>query len=126
MKKLRMKIGPVVLDAEIFDTPTANEILNQVPFTSNVRTWGDEVYFSVPVNVEKEANASDIVEPGELAFWVEGQCIAIGFGPTPISKGDEIRLATTTNIWGKSLTDVKLLTQAKDDDPISVEELEGD
>ncbi len=123
MKKLRIKIGPIVLEAELFDTPTANEIHNQVPFTSNVRTWGEEVYFSTPVNIEKEADARDIVEPGELAFWVEGQCIAIGFGPTPISQDDEIRLAATTNIWGKSLTDVKLLAEAKNGDPVSVEEL---
>jgi len=121
MKKLILKIGPISLVAELLDTPTAREILRHVPFTSNVNTWGDEVYFSTPINASIETDAKDIVEAGELAFWVEGNCIAIGFGPTPISQGNEIRLAAKTNIWGLSLTDVKLLTEAKDGDPVSVE-----
>jgi len=121
MKKLILKIGPISLVAELLDTPTAREILKHVPFTSNVNTWGDEVYFSTPINVSIETDAKDIVEAGELAFWAEGNCIAIGFGPTPISQGNEIRLAAKTNIWGLSLTDVKLLTKVKDGDPVSVE-----
>ena len=120
MTPLILRIGPISLVAELLDTPTAREILSQTPFTSKVNTWGDEVYFSTPVNVSLEANAKDIVEAGELAFWVEGNCIAIGFGPTPISQGNEIRLAAKTNIWGRSLTDVKLLSKAKDGDPVSV------
>ncbi len=121
MKKLNLRIGPISLVAELLDTPTAKEILKHVPFTSSVNTWGDEVYFDTPINVSIETDAKDIVEAGELAFWVEGNCIAIGFGPTPISQGNEIRLAAQTNIWGQSLTDVKLLSKAKDGDPVSVE-----
>jgi hypothetical protein len=126
MKKLRIKVGDIIIDAELFPTPTADAILEQLPFSSDANTWGDEVYFSVPVSAEKEEDARDIIEPGELAFWVEGQCIAIGFGPTPISQGNEIRLAAATNIWGRSLTDVRLLSQAIDDDPVIVELLEED
>ena len=126
MKKLRIKVGDIIIDAELFPTPTADAILEQLPFSSDANTWGDEVYFSVPVSAEKEEDARDIIEPGELAFWVEGQCIAIGFGPTPISQGDEIRLAAATNIWGRSLTDVRLLSQVKDGDPVIVEHLEED
>ena len=121
MKTLILKIGPISLVAELLDTPTAKEILKHVPFTSSVNTWGNEVYFETPISVSKETNAKDIVEAGELAFWVEGSCIAIGFGPTPISQGNEIRLAAKANIWGQSLTDVKLLSKAKDGDPVSVE-----
>jgi hypothetical protein len=107
--------------AELLDTPTAKEILKHVPFTSSANTWGDEVYFDTPIVTSKEADARDIVEAGELAFWVEGSCIAIGFGPTPISLGNEIRLAAKTNIWGQSLADVKLLSKVKEGDPVSVE-----
>ena len=121
MKKLILRIGPISLVAELLDTPTAKEILKHVPFTSSVNTWGNEVYFDTPISVSKETDAKDIVEAGELAFWVEGSCIAIGFGPTPISQGNEIRLAAQTNIWGQSLTEVKLLSKAKDGDPVSVE-----
>lgn len=121
MKRLILRIGPISLIAELLDTPTAKEILKHVPFTSIVNTWGDEVYFDTPISASKEFDAKDIIEAGELAFWVEGSCIAIGFGPTPVSQGNEIRLAAQTNIWGQSLTDVKLLSKAKDGDLVSVE-----
>ena len=124
MNKLRLKIGTVILNVDLLDTPTAREIFKQAPFNSSARTWGDEVYFSTPVSVNKEPDARDIVKAGELAFWVEGQCIAIGFGPTPISIKDEIRLAAATNIWGKTQDDVTLLKQVRDNDPILVEKWE--
>jgi uncharacterized protein len=122
-RKLKMTIGPVTLEGELFDTPTADAIYAKLPFTSTASTWGDEVYFSTPVHVRKEADAKDVVEAGELAFWVEGDSIAIGFGPTPVSRGKEIRLAARTNIWGKALGSVIPLRQVKDGDPISVEKL---
>jgi hypothetical protein len=122
-RKLKMIIGPVKLEAELFDTPTADAIYAKLPFTSTASTWGDEVYFSTPVHVRKEADAKDVVEAGELAFWVEGDSIAIGFGPTPVSRGKEIRLAARTNIWGKALGLVTELRRVKDGDPISVEKL---
>ena len=120
MDKLILKIGVITLEAELFGTATANEILKHVPFSSYAQTWGNEVYFSTPVNVLKEPEACDVVELGELAFWVEGQCIAIGYGPTPISRGNEIRLADATNIWGWSLSDVKSLSRVKAGDQILV------
>jgi len=120
-RKLKMTIGPVKIEAELFDTPTADAIYAKLPFTSTASTWGDEVYFFTPVHVRREADAKDVVEAGELAFWVEGDSIAIGFGPTPVSRGKEIRLAARTNIWGKALGSVTQLSQVKDGDPISVE-----
>jgi hypothetical protein len=121
MTKIKLTLGPLVLSAELFDTATANAIYRQLPIRSSAQTWGEEVYFSVPVEAELESNARDVVEAGELAFWVEGNCIAIGFGPTPISKGDEIRLAARTNIWGRVLGDVKQLTVVSAGDSITVE-----
>jgi hypothetical protein len=113
MRKLRMLIGSVEIDAEVFDTPTGDAIYAALPFESSANTWGDEVYFSTPVSPAREADAKDVVEAGELAFWVEGSSIAIGFGRTPISHGDEIRLAAPTNIWGRALNDVGVLTTAR-------------
>ena len=75
------------------------------------------------VHVAREADARDVVAPGEIAFWVEGDCIAIGFGPTPVSRGDEIRLAAPTNIWAFTRDDVRRLRAVKADAPISVRAL---
>jgi len=118
-----MTIGGVSIDAELFDTPTAEAIYSAAPFTSRANTWGEEVYFSTPVHVEREEDARALVQAGELAFWIEGDSIAIGFGPTPISQGDEIRLAARTNIWGKALGDVRELLSVKPGDTISVEKI---
>ncbi len=121
MRKIKMMIGPITIRAELLDTPTADAIYSRLPIRSQARTWGEEVYFLTSVNVALEADARDIVQPGELAFWVEGGAIAIGFGRTPISRGDEIRLAARTNIWARALDDVKQLNVVNDGDAITVE-----
>jgi hypothetical protein len=120
MAKLEITVGGVPLLVEVFDTPTGRAVLAAAPFDSQARTWGEEVYFSTPVRVAREADARALVEAGELAFWVEGDAIAIGFGRTPISRGDEIRLAAPTNIWGRTEDDVRRLKAVRDGDPIAV------
>ena len=124
MRKLKMTIGSVTITAEVFDTPTADAIYGALPFTSSAQRWGDEVYFATPVSAELEADARDVVEAGELAFWIEGNAIAIGFGPTPISIGDEIRLAAPTNIWGRAVDDVRALASVEPGDPITLESVD--
>ena len=121
MRQIRMIIGPVVLEAELLGTPTAEAIWNALPFASRANTWGEEVYFSTPVKAKLEPDARDVVSAGELAFWVEGDSIAIGFGRTPASRGDEIRLAARTNIWARTLGDVKQIKSVKSGAPIKVE-----
>ncbi len=123
MQKLRIVIDGITIRAELFDTPTGRAIWRTLPFDSSARTWGMEVYFSTSVKVQLEPDARDIVEVGELAFWVEGRSIAIGFGPTPVSKGKEIRLVSPTNIWGRALDDVKQLAGVRDGAKIRVETL---
>jgi hypothetical protein len=113
MARIRFDFGKLALDAELLDTPTAKAVLAALPITSSALTWGEEVYFEVPVKVEREADARAVVTPGEIAYWPEGPAIALGFGRTPISRGDETRLASPCNIFGRALSDVKALAAVK-------------
>ena len=113
MTRIRFDFGTLRLDAELFDTPTARAIAAALPLSSSVLTWGEEVYFEVPVKVAREKDARAVVTPGEVAYWPEGHCIALGFGRTPISRGDETRLASPCNVFAKAIGDVKALARLR-------------
>ena len=120
-RRLEITINEHKILAKLRNTKTADAILAHLPFESTAQTWGDEVYFSTPVtNLLLEDDAKDVVQRGELAFWVEGNCIAIGFGPTPISQADEIRLAARTNIWADSDFDLTALENVQAGDAIMI------
>ena len=113
MARIRFDFGTLTLDAELLDTPTAKAVAAALPISSAVLTWGEEVYFDVPVEVKREADARAIVTPGEIAYWPEGPAIALGFGRTPISQGDETRLASPCNVFARALGSVKVLAKVK-------------
>jgi hypothetical protein len=120
MPRIRFDFGSWTLDAELFDTPTAKAIAAALPFQAEAMTWGEEVYFDVPVKVKREADARAVVTPGEVAYWPEGPAIALGYGRTPISKGNETRLASPCNIFAKALGDVKTLAKVQAGSQIKV------
>jgi hypothetical protein len=111
--RIRFEFGSLAFDVETLDTPTAKAIEQALPFAAEALTWGEEVYFEIPVKVAREKDAKAVVTPGEIAYWPDGRAIAIGFGRTPISQGNETRLASPCNIWAKALGDVKSLTKVK-------------
>lgn len=121
MRKLKITIGRLAIHAELFDTPTADALYAAAPFESRATTWGKEIYFQAPVRAERETGAREVVEAGELAFRTEGDVVVIGFGPTPASEGDEIRLAAPANVWGRALDDVTRLDGVEPGEAIRVE-----
>lgn len=119
--RILISVGKIKIEAELLDTPTARNIKDSLPFASKAQSWGEEIFFETPVMAEDEADAKEVIKAGELAFWCEGSCIAIGFGKTPASQGDEIRLASPSNIWAHAITDVTLLKSCRPGDFVFIE-----
>lgn len=122
--RIRFDFGTLTLDAELLDTPTAKAVAAALPISSSVLTWGEEVYFDIPVDVPREKDARAVVTPGEIAYWPQGPAIAIGFGKTPISKGEETRLASPCNVFGKALGNVKALGKVRTGTEVKVTAIE--
>ena len=121
MKKCKITIDKIIFEVVLFNSPTANKIWNSLPISSNIKTWGKEIYFYTDVVANKEPNAKSIIEFGEIAYWPTGKAIAIGFGKTPISQKDEIRLADDCNIWGETNFDLKKLENIAEGQLIKIE-----
>ena len=121
--KIRIKISWKAGDisAILNNTPTTEALIKSLPIESYANTWGDEVYFSVPVSVPLEKDAKQVVEPGAICFWVEGNSLALPFGPTPISEDNECRLATACNILGKIEKEPRILSSIQSGDQIKIE-----
>lgn len=103
------------------DSPTTRLLAEALPVCSSAQTWGEEVYFSAPVEAELDADPKQVVEPGTICFWVQGSSVAIPYGPTPISVGGECRLVTACNVLGKINGDPLMLSSIQDGDSITLE-----
>ncbi|MGW0737414.1 cyclophilin-like fold protein [Streptomyces sp. NPDC002851] len=112
------------LTATLEDTPTTQALRTALPLTASANTWGEEVYFDTGVVVDREADAQQVVEPGTVAFWTDGDALALPYGPTPISRGDECRLASPCNLLGTLDGDPRRLATVRSGDPIRVELVE--
>lgn len=99
--KIKIASGRLSAIAELKNTQTAREIFNSLPIEASANRWGNEIYFPIPVKIDAEPNASDIVEEGDVAYWPEGSCFCIFWGKTPASKGNEIRAASKVNVFGR-------------------------
>ena len=116
---MKLLVNSKTINLSLLDTKTAHIISKSKEFSSLISTWGDEIYFKTPINgIKLEENARDIVYFGEIAYWVEGNSIAIGFGKTPASINDEIRPVSKVNIWAKFDTkdnDIDFFKSIQDD-----------
>ena len=111
MTEIRIIAGEVSATAVLDDTPTARAILEALPIDGQANTWGDEIYFSIPVRAEQEPGAGDLVEVGDLGYWPPGSAFCIFFGRTPASQGDEARAASAVNVFGRIQGDATVFKQ---------------
>jgi hypothetical protein len=121
MAKIRISWRGGEAVAKLRDTPTARKLLSVLPATASANTWGEEVYFSLPVTAELEPDAQQVVDPGSVCFWVEGSALALPFGPTPISTGNECRLVSRCNVLGAIEGDARSLKGVRSGSSITVE-----
>ena len=124
MKKIKIKFSNNFIIVELNNTDTAKRIYASCPIKSLTNTWGNEIYFETAIKVKKDKTAKDIINLGEIAYWVEGSSIVIGFGPTPISKADEIRLVTKANIIGKTKSNLSSLAMVNSGEIVIVERMD--
>ncbi len=118
-KKIIIEAGDVSVEAELNETETARLIWDSLPIKAKANTWGDEIYFAIPVKAALE-NAVEVVEVGDIGYWPTGSAFCVFFGPTPMSRGEEIRPASAVNIVGKVLGDARAFRSVSDGQAVRV------
>ena len=119
--RIKIKAGEVALEAELNDSGTAKKVADEMPIEGAVSTWGDEIYFAIPVDESLDETAREIVEGGDIGYWPAGSAFCIFFGPTPISVAGEVRPASAVNIIGKVNGDPMVLKSVRDGDKVILE-----
>ena len=119
-KRIRIRANAIEVTAELNNTKTAEAIWEALPVRSQVSLWGEEIYFSIPTHLELE-KGQELVDIGDLGYWPPGSAFCIFFGPTPTSRGEEIRPASPVSVFGKVVGDAKVLSQIKQGAEITVE-----
>ena len=120
-RTIKITAGTVEVFAALAVCATADAIWNALPLKSTAQTWGDEIYFDVPVHAGLDDTAREVVDKGDLGYWPSGPAFCIFFGPTPMSKGEEIRPASAVNVFGKIAGDLSVLKKVRSGSAIVVE-----
>ena len=123
MRKIRIIAGNVTAEATLHETATADAIWSALPLEARASTWGDEIYFGIPVYLDEE-NGQEIVELGDLGYWPPGHAFCIFFGRTPMSRGNEIRPASAVNVFGRVEGDPKVFTRVPSGATVKLERVE--
>lgn len=121
--RIRITAGDVGMEAELEDNGIARAIWNALPIRQNGSTWGDEIYFPIPVQGESE-NPREVVEPGDIGYWPPGNAFCIFFGPTPASRGQEIRPASAVEVVGHLLGEPEEFKRVADGTEVILEKME--
>ena len=118
--RIRISWPKGAVEATLEDTPTARALVAALPMEAKAQTWGEEVYFEIPVTAKLESNANQVVPPGTVCFWTEGSSLALPWGRTPVSEGDESRLVTRCNVLGRTDGEPRQLASVRSGDSITV------
>jgi hypothetical protein len=113
-KKIRILVSDLKVEAELNESKTAQLIWEALTIEAKGNLWGEEIYFTIPVKTGLETGSREVVSAGDLGYWPTGHAFCIFFGPTPASRGDEIRAASAVNVIGKVLGDPKVFLKVKD------------
>ncbi len=119
-KTILIKAGGVSVTAELNETKTAQAIWDALPIKGKANRWGDEIYFTIPLSLEAE-NSHELVGMGDLGYWPPGAALCLFFGPTPMSKGEEIRPASAVNVFGRIIGDATVLRQVTSGAEVTIE-----
>jgi uncharacterized protein len=125
MRKIKITAADVSATAELFENPTAVAVWEALPIEGRANTWGDEIYFDIPVYLDKADDAREVVDMGDLGYWPTGNAFCIFFGPTPMSRGDEIRPASAVNVFGRVQGDAAVFKAVADGDSVLIEKVDG-
>lgn len=121
--RIRITAGTIEQTAVLEDCDCAKKIWDALPLRASASTWGDEIYFGIPVDCAPE-NPRETVEFGDLGYWLQGSCFCIFFGPTPMSRGDEIRPASAVEVFGRLEGDPKEFKKVDSGASVTVERIE--
>jgi hypothetical protein len=120
-RKIKILVSELNVEAELNESKTAQLIWEALPIEAKTNLWGEEIYFTIPVKTGVERGAKEVVSAGELGYWPTGHAFCIFFGPTPASRGDEIRAASPVNVIGKVLSDPTVFRKVKGGAKITLE-----
>ena len=119
--KMRITVGHLSMEAELNDSPTAKKVAEALPITTSFNTWGEEIYFSIPVQAELDETAREVVELGDLGYWPAGCAFCIFFGQTPMSEPGKIVPASAVNIIGKVMGDATKFKEVMREKEVTLE-----
>ena len=125
MRQITITAGSITASAVLNDSTTADAIWEALPITARASTWGDEIYFGIPVHLDEASDAKEVVNLGDLGYWAPGHAFCIFFGRTPMSRGNEIRPASAVNVFGKVEGDPRVFTEVTSGSPVTIERATG-